>query len=195
MTVNILQIDQNILQSINGFFIGRNTALDAIFKFLAAYLIYALPVILLLIWFLVKSRQKEMVLAMGSLLLAWLVLIKLILFNIWYRPRLNIALLGGKELLFHRPDNSFPSDHAAVLFAITFTFYLLGWKKAANWFLIYSVAIVASRVVVGVHYPLDVIAGAAVGLIAALIITSFKAPLTKYITTPIINGLKYIHLA
>ncbi|MCX6809170.1 MAG: phosphatase PAP2 family protein [Candidatus Berkelbacteria bacterium] len=194
--MDILTIDQNLLEALNRFFIGQSSAVDGLFKFFGVYFIYTLPVILLVMWFLIKDRQKRiaLVMSMVSLVISIFGFNKLIS-HFWYRARPDIIVIGLKEVFFHRPDFSFPSDHASALFAITFTLYLFGYKKAANWFLLYSLIIVFARVVIAVHYPLDIIGGAAVALAASLVVFWLKKPLTKYIYEPIVFVLKKVRLA
>jgi undecaprenyl-diphosphatase len=59
---------------------------------------------------------------------------------------------------------SFPSGHAMVIFAITALVapYLKGWWKVLPWAL--AAAVCLSRLYLGAHFPLDVIAGAGLGM-------------------------------
>jgi undecaprenyl-diphosphatase len=59
-------------------------------------------------------------------------------------------------------DPSFPSGHAATSFAGATMLALLVPRLAPALYLL-AVAVAFSRVYVGVHYPLDVVAGAALG--------------------------------
>jgi len=63
---------------------------------------------------------------------------------------------------------SFPSGH--TLHAVSFAWQLTAHFPDLGWFVVpLAMLIGASRVVLGLHYPTDVIAGAAVGaLLAAL---------------------------
>jgi len=67
----------------------------------------------------------------------------------------------------HAADPGFPSDHATAAFAIAVAILLRkrGWGIAA---LVLATVLSVGRVALGVHYPSDVVAGAALGSAAAL---------------------------
>ena len=67
----------------------------------------------------------------------------------------------------HAADPGFPSDHATAAFAIAVAILLRkrGWGIAA---LVAAAVLSIGRVALGVHYPSDVLAGAALGSAAAL---------------------------
>ncbi|WP_017446126.1 phosphatase PAP2 family protein [Gayadomonas joobiniege] len=63
---------------------------------------------------------------------------------------------------------SFPSGHtmtAAVLFALIFLFTEYRWKQISAFILLFFAGV--SRVMVGAHWPIDVMVGAAVGIACA----------------------------
>jgi undecaprenyl-diphosphatase len=79
------------------------------------------------------------------------------------RPR-PCAAAGEAPLALVRPLDlhSFPSGH--TLHAVAFTLVLLGHYPLLAWVLVPFTALVAlSRIVLGLHYPSDVLAGAMVG--------------------------------
>jgi undecaprenyl-diphosphatase len=81
------------------------------------------------------------------------------------RPDVSIE---GFEPLAENPDRfSFPSGHTAAAFgvAVAFTGEPYGAGPAA---LLLAVGIALSRVYLGAHYPLDVAAGAVLGVVAGL---------------------------
>ena len=88
--------------------------------------------------------------------------------------------------LFLETGFSFPSSHVAVISALT----VLVWKvnrKLGIIFAVFSVLVAISRMIIGVHYPLDVFAGGCLGVLIGLgIIWFYKkahqfAFLRKYI--------------
>lgn len=61
-------------------------------------------------------------------------------------------------------QHAFPSGHAAMIFMLAGAFVFTINRKWLRWLLILFASLIAiSRVVVGVHWPLDVLAGAAIG--------------------------------
>jgi membrane-associated phospholipid phosphatase len=77
-------------------------------------------------------------------------------------------------LIAHAKDAGFPSDHATGSFAIAAAL-LLRHRSAGSVALAFATAIAVARVAVGAHYPTDVLAGAALGAAAAVVL--FLPPL------------------
>jgi len=170
----IQSLDSKILLYLNQFFAKHGIGfLD---NFLAEYLTYCLPLILIVLWFWSKDAKKVALRALFSAILAWPIF-SLIIGKLVHRPR-PIEISGVHELLFHRPTYSFPSDHAAALFAVAMSFYFSGYKKMA--ILMLAIALVVSffRVATGIHWPTDILAGATIGIFAAYLIYLFDKPLS-----------------
>ena len=71
---------------------------------------------------------------------------------------------GGETLVPLPTSHSFPSGHAATSFACAATLARFVSRRGQIMLYVLAAAIAYSRVYVGVHYPLDVVAGAAIGL-------------------------------
>jgi undecaprenyl-diphosphatase len=84
------------------------------------------------------------------------------------RPRPFVAHPDGLHLFAaHAADASFPSDHATAAFAIAVALLVRSraWGAVA---LVAAVVLSLARVAMGIHYPSDVLAGAALGTLVAL---------------------------
>ncbi len=90
------------------------------------------------------------------------------------RPRPHLPPGEPHRLVGLPSDPSFPSGHAAVCFACATMLALLVPRLAAP-VLVLAAAIAFSRVYVGVHYPVDVLAGAALGAAVAIALRRLAA--------------------
>jgi undecaprenyl-diphosphatase len=80
------------------------------------------------------------------------------------RPRPFETLPEADPLIVASVGTSFPSGHASMSVAAAVVLsYLV--PRAAPYLALLAVVVMVSRVYVGVHYPLDVLAGAALGAV------------------------------
>jgi len=82
------------------------------------------------------------------------------------RPRPPVRYPLPKALVPVPHDASFPSGHAATSFAAA-TMLSFAFPALAPALLILAAAVAFSRVYVGVHYPLDIVGGAVLGVLVA----------------------------
>lgn len=83
-----------------------------------------------------------------------------------------------------RGGQSMPSGHTATAFAWALALFqwarsLRGWRRrfARVSLLVPAVSVGLTRIYIGVHFPLDVLAGALVGWLSALLVGALVAPL------------------
>jgi undecaprenyl-diphosphatase len=113
-----------------------------------------------------------------ALLLAW-ILADVILKPVIGRERPfvqtpAVRVIGGKPA-----DASFPSGHAASSFAAAAVLSVMAPVGRLVWWPL-AIAIACSRVYLGVHYPLDVVAGAGVGLASASAVLALKGMVVRH---------------
>src|SRR4051794_36445464 len=90
------------------------------------------------------------------------------------RPRPFVADAHVRVFLAHAPDPGFPSDHATAAFAIA-AVLIARLGRSAIPVLIAASALAIARVLVGVHYPSDVLAGAVLGTAVGALICLIAA--------------------
>lgn len=85
---------------------------------------------------------------------------------LWYEPRPFMAGVGH-TLLAHVPENSFPSDHATLVWALSAGLIVSGASVPAGIVVGAMGAMIAwARIYLGVHFPIDMAASAAVAVVA-----------------------------
>ena len=143
-------------------------AKDILIKNLALILSYPVTygiIILLVIWTLFFSSRKIYTFSLLFLtgLTAWFVahFIKVML-----RVPRPFVEMHFTPLQFE-PGFSFPSEHMTVLIALAFAVSLVH-KKFGGVLLAVALAVGISRIIIGVHYPVDILGGALLGYLVYL---------------------------
>lgn len=145
---------------------GRCAGLDAFWVFWAKYSVFIFG----LAWVYYFRRDRELFFRLALALLITVAVVSA-LKNIWVFPR-PFTQGDVRLLIAHHADSAFPSKHSCAAFAIAFGIFLKR-KKIGVLFLALASLVAASRVVVGVHYPLDVLTGAVLGIIISSAVHRF----------------------
>jgi undecaprenyl-diphosphatase len=166
-------MDYEIFEVINGL-AARNDVFEDCLRFFSIYaeLIFG---VFLVAAFMARGRWRSMNARHGVVAAALASIVALevaqVISGFWDRPRPYEGHLETHLFVAASPDPSFPSDHATVAFAIAISI-LLRNRRLGLITLAMAAVVGLSRIVVGVHYPSDVAAGALLGTLAALVIWS-----------------------
>lgn len=155
--------DAAALKFLNGL-AGQSVYLDAIFIFLAVYLIFILAgANFIYFW---RMRRLDLWL-WGVVITAAAYLTKPLIGLLHFRFRPFV--MDGISRLIDKTsaETSFPSGHTLIAFALAFGIFWLD-KRRGSAFLIGAFAVGLSRVIVGVHYPSDVLAGIIIAFVLSL---------------------------
>lgn len=149
--------------------------------FLADYFGYFL--ILTAFFLILKEKQFNQKIYLFSLLALSLILSRGLIAEIIKffvaRPRPFSALEIQPLVSYgnHDINMSFPSGHAAFYFALAFAVFLYfnraedkAKKRLGLWFLAGASLVAVSRIFVGIHWPTDILVGAAIGIASAFIV-------------------------
>ena len=150
---------------------GKSGFFDAAGVFFAEYVSYFVVIAALIFLFASKQEWRERftntAFLMLSLVLARGILTPLLKFFV-DRPRPYEAL-SFSPLLSSLDSAAFPSGHATFFFALGMAIFLI-LRSTGWWFLGAAFLIGLARVFVGVHWPIDIVAGALIGIASALFV-------------------------
>ncbi|HLD00043.1 MAG TPA: phosphatase PAP2 family protein [Patescibacteria group bacterium] len=170
-------MDYQVFQFINQF-ARINDVLDYFFIFCAQILVLFLGFgVMGLAIVRLKKWGKEMFFdaAIGAsvaLFINWVIPI------FYHRPRPFVDHLVNQLVFKDSGDKSFPSDHAALSFALAMAAYQYD-KKWGSVFFIFALFISLGRIASGIHYPFDVFGGAVIGVFSSFFVKRFLDSLLR----------------
>ncbi|WP_042357661.1 undecaprenyl-diphosphatase [Bacillus rubiinfantis] len=182
--MSISQLNIEAFRSIND--VGKTyDALEPVAVFMAEYMVYILALAMVVYWITRTTKNRMMMIQSIAAVLMAEILGKIA--GLFYSHNQPFAVLPNvNQLVEHAVDNSFPSDHSIIFFTICFSIWLVRKREGWLWLAI-ACAVGISRIMVGVHYPGDVLTGAIIGIISALVmnwlvpqLTLIKKLLTQY---------------
>ena len=189
-----LQLDLSLFYFINTNL--SNTIFNYIFVFFHDYhenIGFVLPVLSLWIFHIFKDKKNRIsliVLIPLSILITDQIGSNIKNLELRQRPymtidqnKMNLLVKAkkGENGLYKNTKSSkksFPSNHSANIWTLSF---ILGYiyKNKRKYFVTLAVLISISRVYIGVHYPLDIIIGAGIGLVVGLLLIKTSEKLIR----------------
>lgn len=161
---------------------SSSPAVQQVFLTVASAFVYALPLVLIWLFFRSKTDRINSIKIFLAAILSWQVLTNLVgswLYGAYgFRDR-PFTLDGYQELFFERPQKAFPSDHAGLLTAVTIAFFCYRYPRLGWIFLVGGVISSFGRVAVGFHYFGDILGGIVIGAAAYGIIRLLDRPLDR----------------
>lgn len=155
-----MALDYYLFSLINQF-AGQNTYADKTFIFFSEYL-----VILFILLFLIEFKNVRAV--FSAVISSIVVIIADSAVSFFYFIPRPFAAHKVNLLVGHIANASFPSDHAAISFALATSIFIYDPKLGVLAYLL-AVLISFSRIFAGLHYPSDIIVGALIGISASYV--------------------------
>lgn len=173
-------IDHAVFNFFNQFS-GESAQLDRIVIFLSVNHIFKGGVFVLLIWCLwFKKGEKKffrpliLINIVGCFVAMFTarVLAKFLPYRMrpLHDPTVDMSMPIGLEESYAEGLSSFPSDHAALFFALATGIYFLN-KRLGLVALFYALVFICiPRIYLGLHYPTDIAAGALLGTVVVILV-------------------------
>jgi undecaprenyl-diphosphatase len=130
---------------------------------LAEVLVFLIPIVLVGLW--LTDNRETAFFAFVAVVVS--LVISYALGLVYSHPA---PYMTTSTLVTGSPENSFPSQHTTVLFAMVWPLALRRRRWLAGVFLIAGVLTGIARIYVGFHYPIDIIGGIVVSVIGAGIV-------------------------
>ncbi len=182
---SIIAYDTWLFQQINGF-VGTFPLFDRFMSVVVNeyFITVTLSLVLVALWFLGGSERGRFLnqQAVMYAVVAQAIANGIVKLNnmIYFRPR-PFAVMQVHLLFYEPTDSSFPSNPTTVGFAFAMAVWMINRKVGAVFFAL-ATLFAFSRVYCGVHYPLDIVGGAVVGMVGgALVVTLGRGPLNPVV--------------
>lgn len=177
-------MDTSVYHALNNFAYQHVWAGD-IAKFFAQDAVFILLGGFALLWlirtprgWLVSERDRTAIFAGGLSTILGLLIVQVI-DHIWGRQRPFVVLHHFHKMISHPADPSFPSDHVTGTIALGVALLLFRRYRMATVALIVALLIGVARVMVGIHWPTDILGAIGVGSLAALLVCAPRQPLER----------------
>lgn len=160
------ELNKNIFLTLNSF-AGQHHTLDLLMIIVADYMPYIFIILLFYLWF--NDKKKEALYAGYATILG--IATNQLIGTFFYHNKPFMHGLG-LNLLPHKVENSFPSDHTT--FTLSIAFMLLTFKQTRILGIVTTILALwcgLARVYAGAHYPFDIVGSIIVATIAVIVIS------------------------
>ncbi len=162
-------MDFSLVHHLNGFLVHHDGIEDPLSFYVSAAELLFLG--MLIVAFVVvgghRRRDAQRAVVAAGLSAGLALAIASVMARVVDRPRPFVGHHGIHLFVAHAADPGFPSDHATAAFAIGVAL-LLRFRAWGLVTLVFATVLAVGRVALGIHYPTDVLAGAALGAAVAL---------------------------
>lgn len=198
----IISADETVFFWINGI-AGKVPILDWLMRLFGDdfFILTIMALILLFLWFGYRSapqretNQRAVLCAIGAVGLA-AIAINILMDNGPDRLRPYDAYPDVVNFLtYERTDlKSFPSESAAIAFSFATGVWFMRRGRLVASMLVMASLLCFARVYIGLHYPLDIVGGTAIGILASLAALGFLR-IIEPIPTWVLKGFRKLYLA
>jgi len=150
--------------------IGHSSTIDSIVLFFAEYFPFAVGGAFFVLVVVSAYSRRQQLQIFGDAILSGIIARVIVegIRSVYQRPRPFLTEHTNQLLSLY--SSSFPSGHAAFFFGFAFAIYQHN-RRWGIWFLIAAAIISLARIMAGVHYPSDILAGAILGILVAYALT------------------------
>lgn len=175
-------MDYRLFHAINDF-VRHHPWLERAFNGIETWGTILIAVAAVALWLLARPRvDDKWKLAAASALAAGglAYFVNQVIHAVWDRPRPYESHAGLYHPHAHATDAGFPSDHASAAFGIAVAVALFDPVVGAA-FIVLAALIGAGRVIVGAHYPGDVLAAVVIGAVCGFVVVRYVRPVIAFL--------------
>lgn len=152
--------------------------LISLIVFSAKYLFVVIPLIAVIYTLMQSKSLRKKILTFSVVNLPVIFIISQIVSRLYYNPR-PFVQYHFKPLVDHAANNGFPSDHALLSFAIASIIFVFN-KKLGIILGVLGFMVGSSRVLSGIHSPVDVLGSFVISATTTYII--YRVLISKFVT-------------
>ena len=132
---------------------------------LTAKYLYLIIILIAIVVFFKADKQDKMRLIKLAVIAGPLALIMVFISSHLFYDTRPFVVQNIQPLIPHSPDNGFPSDHTLISMLVALSIYQIQ-KKAGILIAVLAIIVGVSRILVHIHYPVDILGSIVIAMIA-----------------------------